>query len=87
MVKTEIIEVSTKKHQKEFIDYPLKLYKDNPYFVPPLYGDEKNLFTKKNIYTKTCESVFFLAQRNNKTVGRIQGIIQKQYNEIHINFS
>jgi len=83
MVKTEIIEVSTKKHQKEFIDYPLKLYKDNPYFVPPLYGDEKNLFTKKNIYTKTCESVFFLAQRNNKTVGRIQGIIQKQYNEIH----
>ena len=32
---------------------------------------------------KTCDSIFFLAQRNGETVGRIQGIIQKQYNEIH----
>ena len=29
-------EVKTKKEQKEFIEFPLKLYKDNPYFVPPL---------------------------------------------------
>ena len=40
-----------KKQQKEFIEYPLRLYKDNPYFVPPLYMDEKALFTDKNIYS------------------------------------
>jgi GNAT superfamily N-acetyltransferase len=51
--------------------------------VPPLYVDEKALFTDKNIYKKTCESVFYIAQRNGKTVGRIQGIIQKQYNAIN----
>lgn len=28
--------VKTKKEQKQFIDFPLELYKDNPYFVPPL---------------------------------------------------
>ena len=79
----EIIEVKTKKEQKEFVEYPLRLYKGNPYFVPPLYGDEMTMFTPKNIYYNTCDSVFFLAKRDGKTVGRIQGIVQRQYNEIH----
>ena len=79
----EIIEVKTKKNRKEFIEYPLRLYKGNPWFVPPLYGDEKKLFTDKNIYAKNCKSSFFLAVRDGKTVGRIQGIVQMQYNDIH----
>ena len=36
----EIIEVKTKKQIKEFVEFPLKLYKDCEYFVPPLYDDE-----------------------------------------------
>ncbi len=79
----EIIAVTTKKQRKEFVEYPLRLYKDNPWFVPPLYGDEMKIFTEKNVYHKTCLSSFFLAVRDGKTVGRIQGIIQKQYNQIH----
>lgn len=82
MEKVEIVEVRTKKQQKEFIEYPLRLYKDSPYFVPPLYGDEKKIFSDKNTYAKTCDSVFFLAKSGKKTVGRIQGILQKQYNEL-----
>ena len=39
-------EVKTKKEQKEFLNFPLNLYKDNPYFVPPLYMDEKKIFKK-----------------------------------------
>ena len=78
----KIIPVTTKKDRKEFVEYPLRLYKGNPYFVPPFYADEMNLFTPKNIYFKTCDSSFFLAKRGKKTVGRIQGIIQRQYNEI-----
>ncbi len=79
----QIMEATTKRLQKEFVEYPLRLYKGNPYFVPPLYGDELKLFTDKNIYNKTCKSVFYLAKRDGKTVGRIQGIIQHQYNDIH----
>lgn len=82
-VMVEIIEVTTRKQRKEFVEYPLRLYKGNRYFVPPFYGDEMKMFTDKNIYRKTCQSVFFLAVRNGKTVGRVQGIIQNQYNEIH----
>lgn len=76
----EIKEVKTRKQKKEFINFPLKLYKNNPYFVPPLYGDEMKIFKKSYVYNDTCESVFFNAYRNRKIVGRISGIIQKAAN-------
>ncbi len=75
-------EVRTSRDIKEFIEFPLRLYKKCPYFVPPLYGDEKKLLLS-NKSSDIADSVFFLAEKDGKTVGRIQGIIQKQYNEIH----
>lgn len=78
----QIIEVKTKRDIKEFIEFPLRLYKGCRQFVPPLYGDEKKLLLaggKPDI----SESVFYLAKRGGETVGRIQGILQKQYNELH----
>lgn len=76
-----IKEVKTKKEQKEFVNFPLNLYKDNLYFVPPLYSDELKIFKKNYVYNDTCESIFFLAyNEENKIVGRIQGIIQKDSN-------
>ncbi|MBO5926202.1 MAG: hypothetical protein J6Q38_01405 [Clostridia bacterium] len=79
----EIVKVTTKKQQKEFVEFPLRLYKNNKYFVPPIYMDEMSIFSKDYVYSKTCDSIFFLAINNGKTVGRIQGIIQRQFNEIH----
>lgn len=79
----KIIEVKTKRQIKEFIELPLNMYKDNPYYIPPIYMDEKAIFKKNCIHNLTCDQVFFLAYRNDKVVGRIQGIIQKQYNEIY----
>ena len=58
------------------------MYKDCPWFVPPLYGDEMKLL-KSGGNSEIAESVFYLAEKDGKIVGRIQGIIQKQYNEIH----
>ena len=83
MSNINIIEVNTRAQRREFVSFPLRLYKDNPYFVPPLYGDEMTIFTDKNAYADTCDSIFYLAERDGKTVGRIQGIIQKQFNQLH----
>ena len=77
-----IKEVKSKKDIKEFIEFPLRLYRGVYGFVPPLYSDEMKLL-KSGGDKKIADSVFFLAQRDGKTVGRIQGIIQKQYNELH----
>ena len=73
--------VSTKKQQKEFLDFPLKLYKDNPYFVPSLYMDEKKIFNKNYVYNNICETVYYNAYKDNKIVGRISAILQKSSNE------
>ena len=75
-------EVKTKRDIKEFIEFPLRLYKGCEWFVPPLYGDEKKLLRAPKS-TEIAESVFYLAERDGKTVGRIQGILHKQYNDLH----
>ena len=76
----QIKEVKTKKEQKQFIEFPLNLYKDNDCFVPPLYGDEKSMFKPDFVYNETCDIVNYLALDGDTVVGRIQGIIQKDAN-------
>ena len=77
----EIREVKTRKQVKQFIELPLKMYKGNPYFVPPLYMSEKVLFKKVNPYTSSCDTVYYLAFKDDKLVGRISGIIQRDANK------
>lgn len=78
---TQIIKVRTKKQQREFMQFPLRMYKNNPYFVPPLYADEKKMFKRDFVYNETCETEYFLAIKDGKTVGRISAILQKASNE------
>lgn len=79
----DIIKVESRAEQTEFLRFPLRLYKDCPYFVPPLWGDEKKIFSKKYIYNDCCESAYFLAKRDGETVGRISAILQRASNEKH----
>ena len=77
----EIKEVLTYKQKKAFVDFPIKLYKNNPYFVPCLRVDEMNLFNpKKNVSYEDSEAKYFLAYKDKKVVGRIAGIVQHLFN-------
>lgn len=78
---TEIKEVATRAERKAFIEFPLRLYKGNANFVPPLYAEEKRLFSKHYHYYDTCEAVYYLALKDGKVVGRISGILQRAANE------
>ena len=75
-------EVQSSRDIKEFIELPLRMYKDCPWFVPPLYSDEKKLL-KSGGNTEDADALFLLAERDGKTVGRLQALIQKQYNVKH----
>ncbi len=75
-------EVKTQKDRREFIELPLRMYKNCKEFTPPLYSDEMKLL-RSGGDVSIAETVFFLAELDGHTVGRIQGIIQKQFNEIH----
>lgn len=77
-----VIEVTGKKLMKKFVEFPLKLYKNNPYFVPAFFGDEvKLLFPEKSIYADSSKSKFFLAYKGDEIVGRIAGLIVYPYIE------
>lgn len=78
----EIVEVKTRKQQKQFVDFPTKLYKDNKFYVHPLRGDELNWFDPiKNVSYDECDIVFYLAIKDGQVAGRVCGIVQKVYNE------
>ena len=76
-----ILEVKTKKQQREFLNFPLELYKGEPNFVPPLWMDEKKIFRSDYVYYDTCDAVYFNAYVDGKIVGRISGILQRVSNE------
>lgn len=81
-MKVTVFEVKTRKQQKQFVNFPLELYKNNPYFVPPLYADEMDVFKPNYMYYDTSVAIYFLAaDETGKIVGRISGILQKAANE------
>ena len=77
----KIKEVATRAERKAFIEFPLRLYQGNANFVPPLYAEEKRLFSRHYHYYDTCEAVYYLALKDGKVVGRISGILQRAANE------
>lgn len=71
-----IIEANTPKLLKEFVMFPFSLYKNHPYWVPPLINDELETFDKtKNPAFTSAEATFYLAYKDHKIVGRIAAII------------
>ena len=79
-----IKEVLTRRDRKAFIYLPPKVHKDDPHWLPPIYMDEWELYNKKkNKSYKYADAVLYLAYRNKRPVGRIMGIINRRYNEIH----
>jgi hypothetical protein len=77
----EVKEVKSLKEKREFLNFPIRLYKGNPNFVPPLFMDERKIFRKDYVYYDTCEAVYYNAYREGRMVGRISGILQKAANE------
>ena len=76
-----VVEVKTKKQQKQFVDFPTKLYSGNAYYVHPLRGDELSMFNpKRNVSYDECEIVYYLAYKGKTVVGRICGVVQKVFN-------
>ncbi len=76
----QIKEVTTKADMKAFIHFTDTLYKNHPYFVPPLSFDEAaTLDKKKNPAFDYCEARYWLAYKGNRVVGRVAGIINNAY--------
>ena len=77
-----IKEVKSKRDLYRFVKFGIDLYKDNPYFCPPILFDEMNTFNPKgNPALEVCEHIIYMAYRDGKIVGRIVGLINHRANK------
>ena len=74
-----IKEVKSKQDLEAFIKFPMNLYKDNNYYVPPFIKEEKEtLDVSKNPVFKDAVARYFIAEKNGEIVGRVAAIINWQ---------
>ncbi len=76
-----ITPVETNRQSKLFCDFPNKLYKDNPNYVPSFLSDDIDDWDeKKNPAFEYCEAKRFLAYKDGRLVGRIGAILSHKAN-------
>lgn len=76
-----IREVKTKRDRRRFVRFPNELYRESPYYVPPMYADElADMDPKKNPAASYAEAKYFLAFRGEEIVGRIGAIYSTRAN-------
>ncbi|HEX3053656.1 MAG TPA: GNAT family N-acetyltransferase [Aggregatilineaceae bacterium] len=82
--------VTSKQDYQAFFNFPWVLYKNDPYWVPPLLGYQKHkLDKKKNPTWQHLEGEYYVAWRGDKPVGTIAAFINHRHNEFqheHIGF-
>ncbi len=77
----EIREIKGRRELKKFVAFQNTLYKGNPYYVPCLQFDELDtLDPQKNPAYDYCDARFFMAYIDGKPVGRICGLLNREYN-------
>ena len=84
MSSVKITTVKSKKDLMRFIKFQWEIYKDNEYWVPPLIMERKKILdVNKNPFYQHAERELFLAERDNKLVGRIAAIKNDLHNKYH----
>ena len=74
----KITQVTSKKHRKKFILFPVELYKNEAAWIRPLDKDIERLFdANSNNYFKQGDCVNWILEKENKIIGRISAFYRK----------
>jgi GNAT superfamily N-acetyltransferase len=69
---------------KAFFEFPWQVYRDDPYWVPPLLSMRRELLDKhKNPAWEYMEGDYFTAWRGDRIVGTVAAVINHRHNEFH----
>ena len=78
----EIKPVTTRRQLRRFVEFTNQLYKDCPYYCPPLFQDEMNTFDKtQNPALEFSDYQLFLAYQDGTIVGRVAALVNYRANE------
>ncbi|THD67819.1 GTP cyclohydrolase [Robertkochia marina] len=84
-------EITSRKDLEKFVKFPFSLYKNSPYWVPPIIKEEVDNFDpEKNPAYQEADAWFYMAYKQGKPVGRIAVIVNwpevKEMNKPKIRF-
>lgn len=82
----KIVQITPQDHrnQKAFINFPFRLYKDNPYWVPPLRIDMRKIFKPDYPFYQYGKAIFLLAVSDRgEVLGRLAVANNGRYNDFH----
>lgn len=83
MGEIEVV-AADKQGLKEFVELPYTLYRDDPYWVPPLRIAVKELLDRgKHPFYAGAEAEFFVARQGSRVAGRVAAIVDRTYNRFH----
>lgn len=72
----EIKEMNSPSELREFVEFPFRLFEENPYWVPPIINEElESLNREQNPAFQKADAYFFMAFKKGEPVGRIAAII------------
>ncbi len=78
----QIVKVSSRRQLKKVVSFPWKIYKDDPYWVPPLISSQiKRLTPETSRFFKLGEAEVFYAMRQGAMVGTIVPWMNHRMNE------
>ena len=81
-MSVEIRPVRTRAQLRKFVNFPEKLYRHNPYYVPPLVFDQMDtLDQQKGAAQEFCDSVLYMAYKDGEPAGRVAAIVNHKANE------
>lgn len=79
-----IVPVTERKDLLAFVEFPFRLYRDDPNWVPPLIEERLDVFSaKKNPFYEFARTQLWLARRNGEIVGEIGAVIDDNHNRCH----
>ncbi|MEJ5376325.1 MAG: N-acetyltransferase [bacterium] len=77
-------EVVNSKHRSAFLKFPWVVYRQDPFWVPPLLMERKAFIDpKKNPFFQHAEIALFLALQDGHPAGRIAAIVNHNHNRFH----
>ncbi|OGO04341.1 MAG: hypothetical protein A2Y73_03795 [Chloroflexi bacterium RBG_13_56_8] len=75
--------VTSRAERKDFVMFPFKLYRSDPYWVPPLISDRlKHFDPEHNPFYEHAEVQLFRALRGGETVGTIAAIADELHPQV-----
>jgi GNAT superfamily N-acetyltransferase len=76
--------VETKREQKQFVQFPWNLYRDDPHWIPPLKANLEELVGfKPHPFHDVADVQAFLAVREGEVCGRILAILNRTHIEYY----